>query len=266
MPALDRAALRSGTAGLLTRDDGPTGGVLSEVVELASRFSTDGSGRFVNGLLARIAREVRPGTSVEAAAPPQEALPPLEPKVDGLVIDLDGVIRYWDEAHTAASEAALGLPAGALYDAAFGEGRLTRVVDGRLSFEGWCEELGRVLADKHGTSAEDAAQVWAEQTWRLDLDVLDLVAEVREQVPVALLSNASSALVADLELSGITDAFEAIVRPAGTGVAQPAPAAFRAPAEAIGLPTERRAFVDDNAQNTEGPKRVGTPARQFTGV
>src|SRR3546814_6564462 len=186
--------------------------------------------------------------------------------VAGLCTDLSGVLRYCDEAPTAASEAALGLPAGALYDAAFGEGRLTRVVDGRLSFEGWCEELGRVLADKHGTSAEDAAQVWAEQTWRLDLDVLDLVAEVREQVPVALLSNASSALVADLALSGITDAFDALVGSDELGVAKPAPAAFRAAAEAIGLPTERRAFVDDNAQNTEGPKRVGTPARQFTGV
>src|SRR3546814_9780857 len=123
-----------------------------------------------------------------------------------------------------------------------------------------------LLADKHGTSAEDAAQVWAEQTWRLDLDVLDLVAEVREQVPVALLSNASSALVADLELSGITDAFDAIVGSAEIGVAKPAPAAFRAAAAAIGLPTERCAFVDDNAENIEGAKSVGMPALQFTGV
>ena len=60
MPALDRAALRMGTAELITRPDVPTAVVLNEVVELASRFSTDDSGRFVNGLLAAIAREVRP--------------------------------------------------------------------------------------------------------------------------------------------------------------------------------------------------------------
>lgn len=60
MPALDRAALRMGTAELLTRPDVPTAVVLNEVVELASHFSTDDSGRFVNGLLARIATEVRP--------------------------------------------------------------------------------------------------------------------------------------------------------------------------------------------------------------
>lgn len=61
MPALDRAALRMGTAELLTRPDVPTAVVLNEVVELASRFSTDDSGRFVNGLLAKIATEVRTG-------------------------------------------------------------------------------------------------------------------------------------------------------------------------------------------------------------
>lgn len=60
MPALDRAALRMGTAELLTSDDVPTAVVLSETVDLAARFSTDDSARFVNGLLARIAREVRP--------------------------------------------------------------------------------------------------------------------------------------------------------------------------------------------------------------
>jgi N utilization substance protein B len=37
----------------------PTGAVLSEAVELASRYSTADSGRFVNGVLAKLARELR---------------------------------------------------------------------------------------------------------------------------------------------------------------------------------------------------------------
>ena len=60
MPALDRAALRMGTAELLTRPDVPTAVVLNETVELAKRFSTDDSSRFVNGLLAKVATQVRP--------------------------------------------------------------------------------------------------------------------------------------------------------------------------------------------------------------
>ena len=60
MPAVDRTLLRIGVYELLHRPDVPTGVVLSEAVELATRYSTEDSGRFVNGLLARIADEVRP--------------------------------------------------------------------------------------------------------------------------------------------------------------------------------------------------------------
>jgi len=65
MPALDRAALRMGTAELISRADVPTAVVLNETVELASRFSTDDSSRFVNGLLAKIATEVRGEATTE---------------------------------------------------------------------------------------------------------------------------------------------------------------------------------------------------------
>ncbi len=59
MPALDRALLRMGVYELLHRPDVPTGAVISEAVELAQRFSTEESSRFVNGMLARIAESTR---------------------------------------------------------------------------------------------------------------------------------------------------------------------------------------------------------------
>lgn len=61
MPALDRAILRLAIWELTDRPDVPTAVVIDEAVELAKRFSTDDSGRFVNGVLATIARTVRPG-------------------------------------------------------------------------------------------------------------------------------------------------------------------------------------------------------------
>lgn len=59
MPAVDRAVLRMGTYELLAHADVPTAVVLSEAVELAAGYSTDESGRFVNGVLSSIAGEVR---------------------------------------------------------------------------------------------------------------------------------------------------------------------------------------------------------------
>ncbi len=60
MPAIDRAVLRLATFELTHRRDVPTGAVISEAVELAQHYTTDESGRFVNGMLAAIAADVRP--------------------------------------------------------------------------------------------------------------------------------------------------------------------------------------------------------------
>ena len=60
MPVVDRNLLRIGVYELLLRPDVPTAAVISEAVELAGRYSTEESGRFVNGMLGRIAEEVRP--------------------------------------------------------------------------------------------------------------------------------------------------------------------------------------------------------------
>jgi N utilization substance protein B len=59
MPVIDRTLLRMGIYELAHRPDVPTGAVISEAVELAKRYSTDDSGKFVNGMLARIAKELR---------------------------------------------------------------------------------------------------------------------------------------------------------------------------------------------------------------
>jgi N utilization substance protein B len=59
MPALDRAILRIGVFELRDRKDVPVAVVIDEAVRLAKRFSTEDSGRFVNGVLAAVARESR---------------------------------------------------------------------------------------------------------------------------------------------------------------------------------------------------------------
>jgi transcription antitermination protein NusB len=60
MPVLDLSVMRLAVFELLERPHVPTAVVLNEAVELAKRYSTDDSGRFVNGVLAAIAAEVRP--------------------------------------------------------------------------------------------------------------------------------------------------------------------------------------------------------------
>lgn len=56
MPAVDRALLRIATWEIVFNDEIPTAVAIDEAVELAKELSTEDSGAFVHGVLARIAR------------------------------------------------------------------------------------------------------------------------------------------------------------------------------------------------------------------
>uniref|UniRef100_A0A832MLW0 Transcription antitermination protein NusB n=1 Tax=Eiseniibacteriota bacterium TaxID=2212470 RepID=A0A832MLW0_UNCEI len=60
LAATDRAVLRVAVAELVARPGTPARVVLDEAVEIARTFGTEESGRFVNGVLDRVARALRP--------------------------------------------------------------------------------------------------------------------------------------------------------------------------------------------------------------
>ena len=60
MPVIDLNVLRIGAYELAERPEVPTAVVLDEAVSLVKQFSTDDSGRFVNGVLAALVADFRP--------------------------------------------------------------------------------------------------------------------------------------------------------------------------------------------------------------
>ncbi|MBL5975219.1 MAG: transcription antitermination factor NusB [Candidatus Leucobacter sulfamidivorax] len=59
MPNVDRAVLRIASWELLHNPEVPPAVAIDEAVELAKEYSTDDSGRFVNGVLGKIAQHAR---------------------------------------------------------------------------------------------------------------------------------------------------------------------------------------------------------------
>lgn len=92
MAAIDRNILRLGAYEMLFRPEVPAKVAINEALELAKRYSTAQSSRFVNGILDRVLQcqvleeqpESVPDTSAENAAPP--AAPP-ESQPDGTPIE-----------------------------------------------------------------------------------------------------------------------------------------------------------------------------------
>ena len=61
LAATDRAVLRAAVAELMGRPGTPARVILNEAIDIAKRFGSEDSGRFVNGVLDRVARSLRPG-------------------------------------------------------------------------------------------------------------------------------------------------------------------------------------------------------------
>ena len=60
LSAVDRNVLRLGTYELLNEMDIPMEVTLDEMIELAKKYGTENSGKFVNGVLDKIAKEYTP--------------------------------------------------------------------------------------------------------------------------------------------------------------------------------------------------------------
>lgn len=61
MPNVDRAVLRIASWEILHNPEVPAAVAIDEAVELAKEYSTDDSGRFVNGVLGKIAQHAAQG-------------------------------------------------------------------------------------------------------------------------------------------------------------------------------------------------------------
>jgi putative hydrolase of the HAD superfamily len=267
LAAVDRAILRLATYELIGEPDRSQAVILNEAVVLARRFGSDDSPRFVNGVLSAVAKDVRsgaPGPEPAPVAEAQAAAP--ERTVDAVVIDLDGVIRHWDNEVLPVAEQELGLPTGTILAAAFDPERLGRAMRGTITSDEWYAEIGAAVAAEHPVEARAASKAFAEIGWRIDESVLELVDQARKRVPVVLLSNASTRLTQDLKLSGILDRFDAVVGSADLGASKPDPAAFAAAVERTGVPAARCLMVDDLPENIEGARAAGMQAVLFEGV
>jgi len=57
MPAIDRSILRMAVCEMMILADAPVAVIIDEAIELAKKYSTEKSGKFVNGVLDGIARQ-----------------------------------------------------------------------------------------------------------------------------------------------------------------------------------------------------------------
>lgn len=177
-----------------------------------------------------------------------------------LLIDLDGVLRQWDRAVDAGIEQRYGLPPGALLDTAMAPDRVRPVLLGQVSHAEWMAGVGTALG------VPGAVAEWEAYRGEVDPDALSLVRQARAHgIPVALVTNATDRLDADLDALGLTGELDAVLNSSVLGVAKPAPEYFRLACAAVDVPARDCLVVDDAERVVHGARAAGLPAHRWTG-
>ncbi|GAA3991817.1 hypothetical protein GCM10022247_08540 [Allokutzneria multivorans] len=179
-----------------------------------------------------------------------------------LLLDLDGVLR--DFGPTAPIEDAHGLPRDSLAAAAFAADVLGPAIVGRIDAEQWWAAARDRLAADHSTvdSARAGAAMRAfMRPGEVVPEALELVRRVRAGgCRVALLTNATSRLEADLRSLGLDREVDAVVSSARIGRAKPDPESYRRALRVLQHSPSATLFCDDAAENVKAATALGIDA------
>jgi putative hydrolase of the HAD superfamily len=179
-----------------------------------------------------------------------------------VLCDLDGVLRRWDPDGMAALDRAAGLPAGTFAATAFAPHRLTPAITGGHSDEQWRAAVATDLAARCGARrAAELVATWSAGAGAVDEEVAALLDAV--DVPVVVVTNATTRLETDLAALGLAGRYAGVVNSARIGVAKPDPRIYAAAAEVAGVAVERCLFVDDTAVNVEAARELGMATVRF---
>ncbi len=178
-----------------------------------------------------------------------------------VLFDLDGVLRHFDPDSAIRAEERYGLTPGSLLATGMSDELMGPMTTGLLTRAEWTDEVGRRV----GSIA--AARAWTADTGTPDEDMLLLADELRRRdVLVAILTNGTDTVRAELAELGVDRRVDQIFNSAEIGVAKPDAAAFRHVCEALELDGKQIFFTDDSSSKLTGAVDVGMATHHFTGI
>ena len=174
-----------------------------------------------------------------------------------IVSDLDGVIRFFPRERDAALEAKFGLAAGSIARTAFEKTLLEKAITGGITDQAWRQEIGRRLGKP------EAALEWSAFPGRIEHHTLNFLRNHGPSVRLALLTNATDRLRADLTELGIWETFDSIFNSSAMGVAKPDAKVFSLVLNQLGCLASEVVFIDDALANVRAAQALGWRAHHF---
>jgi HAD superfamily hydrolase (TIGR01509 family) len=183
--------------------------------------------------------------------------------IEAVIWDLGGVIlRTEDRQPRERWEAKLGLAAGELDRLVFGGELGKRAALGQADAGDIWDSVGSMLDLPGDELRELELDFWSGD--RVDDELVAYIRDLRPGCRTALLSNAWPSVRDTLENRWeIAEIFDVITLSCEVKIAKPDPRIYALTLEALGLPPERTAFVDDFERNVAAARQLGMAGVQF---
>ena len=183
-----------------------------------------------------------------------------------LIVDLDGVLRVWDPAIMLDAERQAGLPQGSLANVALGnEALLHEAVTGQISDDQWRQQIiGQLAVSSGEEAAKHAVAQWSKARGLVNTDVLQVIRSQRDVRTIAILTNATSRLDADLVALGLDTEVDVVFNSSSLGVAKPDPRIFRLVGQALDTALSDCVLVDDTRAHAEAAALLGVTTHLYT--
>lgn len=143
---------------------------------------------------------------------------------------------------------------------AFSPRLINSVVTGTMSRSTWTAEIGEAV----GNLA--AAKEWLSASGHVNWDLIEITDGLRRRgKTVAILTNGTDTIPAEMIDLGVTDRFDRIFNTAEIGFAKPDRRAFAHVCEQLNVPSAEVFFTDDSESKLAGAIELGMTARRFEG-
>lgn len=181
--------------------------------------------------------------------------------IEAIIFDVGGVlVRTADHSSRAVWEKRLGLASGGAEAVVLNSEMGHRAQRGEITNEALWNWVGKFL------ELGDELPAFRQDFWRGDLvdeKLVALIRKLRRSYKLAIISNATDALLETLAVYSLLDEFDLIVGSAYEGVMKPNRLIYDRTLERLGSPAEKSVFIDDAPANVAGARALGMNAILF---
>lgn len=188
---------------------------------------------------------------------------PLNNGIKAIIWDMGGVLlSEWDPAHRQQLAVQWGIPLEQLNRLVFQSESARLAAVGAISEEQHWEWIGKQVGVPLAGLDDFQLKFWAGD--RIDPDVSDFIASVRENYTIALLSNAWTGTRKILdEYYNCLGLFHHVIISAEVKLAKPDPAIYRLMLDQLQVDPGESIFVDDLQENIDAAIRLGIHGIRF---